>query len=85
MKDELNLSTMKEEISEITGLMAEEIDDDASLMQDIGLSSLELMSLLSNLEKKYHVSVSAKDLRKVVSLNDLVNLISDRLANASDQ
>lgn len=85
MANTFNLNAIKEAISKVTGLTAEEIDNDASLMQDIGLSSLELTAILSDLETMYHVSLSTKDLRKVITLNDLAGLVSECLSGVSNQ
>lgn len=72
------LNTVKEIISKVTGLAPEELDSDAYLIEDIGMSSIELTTVVSELEKKFHVSISTQDLRKVVRLKDLAELLESR-------
>ncbi len=68
----------KKVIAQFTGLAEEEIDDESALIQDLGLSSLEIISMLKSLEKSFHVALSVRELRKVVTLSDLANEVLER-------
>ncbi len=72
-RDTLNVT--REIISQVTGLSPEELDEDASLAQDVGISSLELMLIQSKVEKQFKTSFNVRELRTVSSLRDYVELI----------
>ena len=78
MDNSPTLHTVKEIISKVTGLMPEELDSDAYLIQDIGMSSFEITLIVREMEKKFHTSISAQDLRKVVRLRDFADLLESR-------
>lgn len=65
------MTEIRERIFEISGIEPEEIPDDASLINDIGLSSLETMTLLDALEERYSKRLSVRDLRVIVTVRDL--------------
>lgn len=54
---------------------AEEITADSELIDDLGLSSLDLMFLISNLEDSFQIKVSEKAIRKMVTVEDVVEVI----------
>ncbi|MCR5405101.1 MAG: hypothetical protein K6E91_14965 [Butyrivibrio sp.] len=46
-------------------------------MVDLSLSSLEIMSLISDLEEEFDIKIKAKAMKKVETLGDLVDLITE--------
>ncbi len=59
-----------------------ETDDyssDMDLSDDLGLSSIDIMSLLVACEKKFSVKISARELRGVATPEDLAELIVSKL------
>ena len=77
MENHSALNTIKEIISEVTGLMPEEISDDAALVQDIGLSSFEIMYLLNELGKKFQKEILIQEFREAGSVRELANIVSE--------
>jgi len=53
---------------------------EASLREDLGLSSLDAVSLLMSLEEELDVEVSDQELGELRLLGDLVGLIEKKLA-----
>lgn len=49
------------------------------LSDDLGLSSIDIMSVLVACEKKFSVKISAKDLRSVATPEDFAELIESKL------
>lgn len=56
---------------------AEEISAESELIEDLDLSSMDVMFLISSLEEEFHVSVPEKEIRKMVTVGDVVQIIQD--------
>lgn len=78
MKNSATLYSLKDTIARLTGLTPEEIGNNDSLVQDIGLSSFETMLMLRELEKTFQVSITMQDLRQIVTVRELANLVLQR-------
>ena len=55
----------------------DDIDLEMELLGEDGISSIEAMDLLSGLEKEFNIRISPRNLRRVVTVEDLCNLISE--------
>ncbi len=62
-------------LSEITE--AEEISAESELMGDLGIGSMDLLSLLCNLEEEFNVRLPERIIRKVDTVGDMVDSISE--------
>ena len=49
-----------------------EIVEESGLMEELELSSLEIMTLLSDVEREYRVVFREKDLRRISTVGDLI-------------
>lgn len=70
----------REEIQEhiiqwITQSTGETCTLDMDIMEEVGLSSIELMELLARIEQFCGVRISARNLRMVVTVGDLAELV----------
>lgn len=63
------------ELSEIVGIDKEKIKPESSLMDDIGISSLEVLALLGNLESKTGVALNQQDTMEIETVSDVVEAI----------
>lgn len=61
-------------ISETDGYSA-----DMDLSDDLGLSSIDIMSLLTACERKFAVKIPAKQLRLISTADDLADYIESKL------
>lgn len=52
-----------------------EVTEDSNIMDDIGLSSFEIMTVLGNLEDEFHVHISDRNMRKMQTVGDMANII----------
>lgn len=52
---------------------------DMDLSDDLGLSSIDIMSLLTACERKFAVKIPAKQLRLISTANDLADYIESKL------
>lgn len=57
----------------------EECPPDLDLMDEAGLSSIEIMELLCSLEDTYGVKIAPRDLRLVATVEDLAGLVWGKL------
>lgn len=71
------LTYLEELIKKISG--TDEYASDMDLSDDLGLSSIDIMSVLVACEKKFSVKISAKDLRSVTTPEDFAELIESKL------
>ena len=55
------------------------LTEDTHLIQDMGLSSVETMLLLSDLEDRFYITIPASLLRNVQTVGDLSQLVIDCL------
>ena len=54
---------------------AEEINEESELIEDLELSSMDVMFLISSLEEEFQVSVPEKEIRKMVTVGDVAQTI----------
>jgi len=66
-------------VRETLAIDAESLDPDAALEEDLGVDSLDLVSLIMALEDEFGGSISEDEARKLKTLRDVVSYISDRL------
>jgi acyl carrier protein len=56
----------------------ERLDDDAKIIEDIGLSSLDLLDLRCELEELWQTKLTDEELMRLRTVGDVVRLITDR-------
>ena len=56
----------------------DEYRGDMDLSDDLGLSSIDIMSLLTACEKKFSVKIPAKQLRMISTADDLADYIESK-------
>lgn len=71
---------MLEKIKEITvenlGISADEITENTSFKEDLGVDSLDLFELVMALEEEFEVEIPAEDLETLVTVGDVMNYIN---------
>ena len=53
----------------------EEITADSELIEDLGISSMDVLFLISSLEEEFKIKVPEKEIRKIVTVGDVVDTI----------
>lgn len=56
----------------------ERLPDDARIIEDLGLSSLDLLDLRCELEEHWSMKIADEELAEIESVGDLVRLIQQR-------
>ncbi len=69
------LEEIKELIIEQLDVEREEITLESKFVEDLGADSLDLMELASSFEEKYEVAIDKEELKKIVKVGDIVELI----------
>ncbi len=68
---------IKEIIVEQLGIDEEEIQMDASFVDDLGADSLDLVELIMAMEEEFSIEIPDEDAEKLVSVSDAVKYVKD--------
>ena len=52
-----------------------EITEESGLMEDLDLSSLEIMTMIADIEQEYQIVLGETELRSMVSVGDIIDCI----------
>lgn len=66
----------------LVGVSVDEIGDDASLISDLNLDSIQMLSLITGLESKFSIMLDEEDLdlENLSSVNKLAEFVQKKLA-----
>ena len=53
----------------------EKITAESELIEDLGVSSMDVLFLITNLEEEFNIKVSEKALRNMVTIEDVVDTV----------
>lgn len=70
---------VKEVLTNLLKVKIEELKDESSLIDSIGVDSTEMVESLIALEKSFGVKLSPKEITKNSTLNDIVSDIEKKL------
>ena len=74
---------MKEEIIKIIAKIAEvpekRINENTNLLADLDLESLDLVTLISEIETKYELEIPDKEIKKIQTVGDIINYLSSHV------
>jgi len=73
---------IKEIVCEIVGIAEDEINPDASFMDDMGLDSLRALEILAAIENEYSITMEPERLREMTTLNNVIKLTKEYLGDA---
>lgn len=63
-------------IVDVADLDRDDIKEESLLIDDLDLSSLEIMALVSKIEDKFLIKIGEKELMNMESVKDLVDFVS---------
>ncbi|SHJ34647.1 acyl carrier protein [Pseudobutyrivibrio xylanivorans] len=69
---------IKSIIIDIADIPEDEIELDSEMLDDLCLSSIEIMSIIGDIEVKYDVKFASDDLLKIRSIRDLISIIEEK-------
>ena len=70
---------VKKLICEQLGVKEEEVQSDASFVEDLGADSLDTVELVMALEEEFDISVEEEELEGVAKVSDAVALVESKL------
>lgn len=76
---------VKEMLAKLTGLDASEIGDTDDLINDLGIDSLKVIEIATQVERTYKVTIKDSDLMKLRKVNDAVAFLKELLEKKSGQ
>ena len=71
---------VKSIIVEQLGVAAEEVNESASFIEDLGADSLDIVELVMALEEEYDIEISDEDAEKIFTVGDAIKYIQNHTA-----
>lgn len=68
---------LKELIEEIADIPQDEIEEESALMDDLELSSLEVLSFIAAVEDAYKLKIPERSMRRFVTVEDVAEYVWD--------
>ena len=69
---------LKELVVDQLGVEEDEVTMEATMQDDLGADSLDLVDLVMSVEEEFGVKVAAEDLENIKTVGDIVNYIEER-------
>lgn len=67
-------------VIELFSTMTEaDVMEDSEIMEDLDLSSMDVLFLISSLEDEFQIKIPEKEIRKVETVGDIADVIADCL------
>ena len=70
-------------LEETTGETYVEVAEDQSLTDGLGLDSVDLFSLIVEIQGKYKIKIASEELVTIATVGDLIDLLQAKLAPAT--
>ena len=65
-------------IEDIADIPKDEMEPESSLLTDLDLASLEIMSIVSKIEKEFSIKISEQDLLSIETIQDFMDTITSK-------
>lgn len=69
---------IKQIIAEQLGLNEDEIAENASLLDDLGADSLDIVELVMAMEEEFEMEIPDEDAEKIVTVKDVIDYVKKR-------
>lgn len=76
--------TLIELLEADTGETHDTLADSVSLREGLGLDSVDVVSIVSQIERRFRVRLTHEELQTLVTVGDVLNLLVVKLQNAAD-
>ncbi len=73
------IEELKAIIEDIADISQDEINEGSSMIDDLDLASLEIMSIISAVEKKYKIKISEDEMLSISTVYELANIICSKM------
>ena len=75
--------TLIELLEADTGEKYADLTDDKKLREELGLDSVDVVSVVSQIERQYRIRLTHQELEKLVTVRDVLDLLQIKLAAAA--
>jgi acyl carrier protein len=72
--------TLVELLEADTGEKYPDLDDTSNLREGLGLDSVDVVSVVSQIERQYRIRLTHQDLESLVTVADVLNLLEKKLS-----
>ena len=72
-------STLIELLEADTGEKHADLQDDVNLREGLGLDSVDVVSIVSQVERRFHIRLTHEELEKLATVADVLNLLETKL------
>ena len=76
--------TLIELLEADTGEKYANLDDGKNLRDELGLDSVDVVSIVSQIERRFRIRLTHQELEKLVTVGDVLNLLETKLTNPPD-
>ncbi len=73
------LAKIKEKLNDEFKIQEDQVTEDATFMEDLGLDSLDISTLLQDVETMFDVRIPDDDLDSIQTVGDLVNYLHEKV------
>ena len=64
-------------LEDVAEISPEDVNEDSVLMDDLDLSSMEILTVVADLEEMFGLRIPAKELRNFVTIADVADYLAD--------
>lgn len=75
MERDIIESKVYELICEIIEMPEDEIEEEHALMDDLDISSMEIMTMIADLEEYFHITIPENAMRELATVGDIIDYI----------
>ena len=76
----MNRDVILNKVIELFSTMTEaEVNEDSEIMEDLDLSSMDVLFLISSLEDEFRIKMPGKEIRKVETVGDIADVVCNCL------
>ncbi len=77
--------TLIELLEADTGENHSDLDESVNLREGLGLDSVDVVSIVSQIERRFHIRLTHQELEKLVAVSDVLDLLEAKLADTSSK
>ena len=66
-------------LEDVAEISPEDVSEDSVLMDDLDLSSMEILTIVAALEEAFGLRIPEKELRSFVTISDLADYLSEHV------
>ena len=77
--------TLIELLEADTGEKYPDLDEAANLREGLGLDSVDVVSIVSQIERRFRIRLTHEELQVLITVGDVLNLLESKLATVSPE